>query len=63
MAVFREDIVRDDAQKPASAGHKVMGVRSYVSNDRQVEQMASRAVGHFGRLEAAFKNAGAMAPC
>jgi NAD(P)-dependent dehydrogenase (short-subunit alcohol dehydrogenase family) len=61
MADFREDIVRSEAQKLASAGQKAIGIHCDVSDDRQVEQMVSRAVSEFGRLDAAFNNAGVMA--
>src|SRR6201993_3728632 len=61
MADFRGDIVRSEAQKLASAGQKAIGIHCDVSDDRQVEQMVSRAVSEFGRLDAAFNNAGVMA--
>jgi NAD(P)-dependent dehydrogenase (short-subunit alcohol dehydrogenase family) len=61
MADFREEIVKSEAQKLASAGHKAMGLRCDVSDDAQVEQMVSRTVSEFGRLDAAFNNAGVMA--
>jgi NAD(P)-dependent dehydrogenase (short-subunit alcohol dehydrogenase family) len=61
MADFREDIVKTEAQKLAAAGHKVIAVRCDVSDDTQVEQMVDRTVAEFGRLDAAFNNAGVMA--
>lgn len=61
MADFREDIVRSEAHKLASAGHKVIGIACDVSDDLQVERMVGRAVSEFGRLDAAFNNAGVMA--
>ncbi|HTW45317.1 MAG TPA: glucose 1-dehydrogenase [Acidobacteriaceae bacterium] len=61
LADFREEVVKDEAQKLMSAGHKAIGIRCDVSDDRQVEQMISRAVSEFGRLDAAFNNAGVMA--
>jgi NAD(P)-dependent dehydrogenase (short-subunit alcohol dehydrogenase family) len=61
MADFREDVVKSEAQRLASAGHKAIAIRCDVSDDSQVEQMVSRAVSEFGRLDAAFNNAGVMA--
>jgi NAD(P)-dependent dehydrogenase (short-subunit alcohol dehydrogenase family) len=61
MADFREDVVQGEAQRLLHAGHKVIGVRCDVSDDVQVEQMVSRTVSEFGRLDAAFNNAGVMA--
>jgi NAD(P)-dependent dehydrogenase (short-subunit alcohol dehydrogenase family) len=61
LADFREDIVRAEARKLGAAGHKVMAIRCDVSDDAQVEQMVERTVAEFGRLDAAFNNAGVMA--
>src|SRR5947207_4677311 len=61
MADFREDAVKAEAQKLVVAGHRAMAVRCDVSDDAQVEQMVDRTVAEFGRLDAAFNNAGVMA--
>jgi len=61
LADFREDVVKAEAQKLAAAGHKALAVRCDVSDDAQVEQMVERTVAEFGRLDAAFNNAGVMA--
>lgn len=61
LADFREDLVKHEAQKLASAGHKALAVRCDVSDDAAVEQMVNRTVAAFGRLDAAFNNAGVMA--
>jgi NAD(P)-dependent dehydrogenase (short-subunit alcohol dehydrogenase family) len=61
LADFREDVVKAEAQKLAAAGHKVIAIRCDVGDDAQVEQMVERAVSEFGRLDAAFNNAGVMA--
>lgn len=58
MADFREDMVRSEAQTLINASHKAIAVRCDVSDDRQVEEMVKRAVAEFGRLDAAFNNAG-----
>src|SRR3569833_937619 len=61
MADFREDMVRSEAQTLVNESHMVIAVRCDVSDDRQVEEMVKRAVAEFGRLDAAFNNAGVMA--
>jgi NAD(P)-dependent dehydrogenase (short-subunit alcohol dehydrogenase family) len=61
MADFREDVVKAEAQKLIAAGHKAIAVRCDVSDDAQVEAMVDRTVAEFGRLDAAFNNAGVMA--
>jgi len=61
LADFREGAVEAEAQKLAAAGHKVIAVGCDVSDERQVEQMVKRTVSEFGRLDAAFNNAGVMA--
>ena len=61
LADFREDAVKTQAQKLVAAGHKAIGLRCDVSDEQQVEQMVNRTVAEFGRLDAAFNNAGVMA--
>ena len=61
LADFRDDVVKAEAQKLVTAGHKAIGILCDVSDDGQVEQMVKRTVDEFGRLDAAFNNAGVMA--
>ncbi len=61
LADFKEDAVKAAAEKLAAAGHKALAVRCDVSDDAQVAAMVDRAVAAFGRLDAAFNNAGVMA--
>jgi NAD(P)-dependent dehydrogenase (short-subunit alcohol dehydrogenase family) len=61
MADFREDVVLGEAKKLVDEGHKVIGIRCDVCDDAQVDKMISRTVSEFGRLDAAFNNAGVMA--
>jgi NAD(P)-dependent dehydrogenase (short-subunit alcohol dehydrogenase family) len=61
LADFREDAVKAEAQKLVTAGHKAIGIRCDVSDDAEVEQMVKCTVNQFGRLDAAFNNAGVMA--
>jgi NAD(P)-dependent dehydrogenase (short-subunit alcohol dehydrogenase family) len=44
-----------------AAGHKALAVRCDVSDDAEVASMIVRTVAEFGRLDAAFNNAGVMA--
>jgi NAD(P)-dependent dehydrogenase (short-subunit alcohol dehydrogenase family) len=61
LSDFREDAVKTSAQKLAESGHKAIALRCDVSDDSQVAAMVDRAVAEFGRLDAAFNNAGVMA--
>jgi NAD(P)-dependent dehydrogenase (short-subunit alcohol dehydrogenase family) len=61
LADVREDLVTAEAQQLVAAGHRAIAVRCDVSDDAQVAAMVDRAVGEFGRLDAAFNNAGVMA--
>ena len=42
----------------ANKGHKTLAVRCDVSDDAQVEAMVKQTVAIFGRLDAAYNNAG-----
>src|SRR3954451_16606405 len=61
LADYNEDAVERAAAAIVSAGHKAIAVRCDVSDDVQVAAMVDRAVAEFGRLDAAFNNAGVMA--
>jgi NAD(P)-dependent dehydrogenase (short-subunit alcohol dehydrogenase family) len=61
LADFRDDEVKAAAEKLVAGGHKALAVRCDVSDDAQVAAMVDRAVAEFGRLDAAFNNAGVMA--
>ena len=61
LADFREDAVKVEAQKLMAAGYKAIAFRCDVSEDAQVAAMVDRTVAEFGRLDAAFNNAGVMA--
>jgi NAD(P)-dependent dehydrogenase (short-subunit alcohol dehydrogenase family) len=61
LADFREAAVIAEARKLVSAGHKAIAVRCDVSDDDEVEAMVKRTLTEFGRLDAAFNNAGVMA--
>src|SRR5437763_5572837 len=61
LADFKEDAVRAAAEELVAAGHRALAVRCDVSDDAKVAAMVDRAVAEFGRLDAAFNNAGVMA--
>jgi NAD(P)-dependent dehydrogenase (short-subunit alcohol dehydrogenase family) len=61
LADFKEDAAKTAAQNLVAAGHKAVGVHCDVSNDTQVVAVVERTVAEFGRLDAAFNNAGVMA--
>lgn len=61
LADFDEDAVKRAAEEIVSSGQKAVAVRCDVSDDAQVEAMVERTVAVFGRLDAAFNNAGVMA--
>jgi len=61
LADFKEEAVQAAARDLAAAGHKAIAVTCDVSDDAQVAAMVDRAVAEFGRLDAAFNNAGVMA--
>jgi NAD(P)-dependent dehydrogenase (short-subunit alcohol dehydrogenase family) len=61
LADVREDVVKSEAQTLAAAGYKAIAARCDVSDDAEVASMVDRTVAEFGRLDAAFNNAGIMA--
>src|SRR6266498_5045436 len=61
LADVNEASVKAAVQKLVAAGHKAIAVRCDVSDDAQVATMVDRTVAEFGRLDAAFNNAGVMA--
>jgi NAD(P)-dependent dehydrogenase (short-subunit alcohol dehydrogenase family) len=61
LADFKEDAVKAEAEKLVAAGHKALAMRCDVSGDAQVAAMVDHTVSEFGRLDAAFNNAGVMA--
>ena len=58
LADWNEEAVRAAADGLAARGHKVLAVRCDVSDDAQVEAMVDQTVAAFGRLDAAYNNAG-----
>lgn len=61
LADVKEEAVKAEAEKLIAAGYKALALRCDVSDDAQVAAMVERTVAEFGRLDAAFNNAGVMA--
>ena len=57
-----EDAVRAAADELTRAGHKALAIRCNVADERQVEAAVAQTVAAFGRLDAAFNNAGIQSP-
>src|SRR5258708_3039484 len=58
LADWNEASVRSAAADLAAKGHKTLAIRCDVSNDAEVESMVAKTVETFGRLDAAYNNAG-----
>ncbi len=61
LADVREDLVKAEAQKLVADGYNAIAAPCDVSDDAEVAAMVDRTVAEFGRLDAAFNNAGVMA--
>jgi NAD(P)-dependent dehydrogenase (short-subunit alcohol dehydrogenase family) len=58
LADWNEKAVRSAAEELTAQGHKALAIRCDVSDDAQVEAMVKETVATFGRLDAAYNNAG-----
>jgi NAD(P)-dependent dehydrogenase (short-subunit alcohol dehydrogenase family) len=58
LADYKEDVVTAAAERLIAAGHKAIAIGCDVSDDVQVAAMVDRTLSEFGRLDAAFNNAG-----
>lgn len=58
LADWNERAVRAAAEELAARGHQTLAVRCDVSDDGEVESMVQKTVATFGRLDAAYNNAG-----
>jgi NAD(P)-dependent dehydrogenase (short-subunit alcohol dehydrogenase family) len=61
LADFNKDAVQAAAQQVVAAGHTAVAVHCDVRDDAHVAAMVDRTIAAFGRLDAAFNNAGVMA--
>lgn len=62
LADINEAQARATAKQLVDAGHKAIGIRCDVTNEADVRVMVEQAVSTFGRLDAAFNNAGVNSP-
>jgi NAD(P)-dependent dehydrogenase (short-subunit alcohol dehydrogenase family) len=62
LADLHEEAVRAAAGKLAAAGHKAIGIRCNVAVEAEAAAMIEQTVSAFGRLDAAFNNAGVQSP-
>ena len=62
LADVNEAAARAVAEQLVAAGHKAIAIRCDVSDEAQVKAMVEQTVSTFGRLDAAFNNAGVQSP-
>ncbi|RKF51047.1 glucose 1-dehydrogenase [Paraburkholderia fungorum] len=62
LADYNEAAVRSAAEQLVSGGHKAIAVRCDVAEEKQVKEMVDLTVSTFGRLDAAYNNAGINSP-
>ncbi len=62
LADINEDAVRSVAGELTATGHKALAIRCNVADEADVEAMIAQIVSTFGRLDAAFNNAGVQSP-
>ena len=62
LADINEAAVRAAAADLVAAGHKAIGIRCDVADEAEVAAMVQATISAFGRLDAAFNNAGVQAP-
>jgi NAD(P)-dependent dehydrogenase (short-subunit alcohol dehydrogenase family) len=58
LADTNAEAARSAADELAALGHQALAISCDVADDAQVEAMVERTVSHFGRLDAAYNNAG-----
>lgn len=62
MVDVNEDAVKNAAAELNAAGYSAIGIRCNVANIDEVKAMVDQAVTTFGRIDAAFNNAGVQCP-
>ncbi|MGA8658152.1 MAG: SDR family NAD(P)-dependent oxidoreductase [Chthoniobacterales bacterium] len=62
LADVNEAAVHKAAKQLIAAGHKAIAARCDVADDAQVKAMVEQTVSAFGRLDAAYNNAGEQSP-
>lgn len=58
LADTNDEAVRSAAGELSARGHKALAIKCDVADDAQVEAMVEQTVAAFGRLDAAYNNAG-----
>ena len=61
LADYRVELVEQEAEKLRASSARALALACDVSDEAQVAAMIERTVAEFGRLDAAFNNAGVMA--
>jgi NAD(P)-dependent dehydrogenase (short-subunit alcohol dehydrogenase family) len=62
LADINDAAVRSATADLVAAGHKAIGIRCDVAEDAEVAAMVKQVVSTFGRLDAAYNNAGVQSP-
>jgi NAD(P)-dependent dehydrogenase (short-subunit alcohol dehydrogenase family) len=62
LADVHENAVRSAVEELVSAGHKAIAVGCNVADEAEVAAMVEQTVSTFGRLDAAYNNAGVQSP-
>jgi NAD(P)-dependent dehydrogenase (short-subunit alcohol dehydrogenase family) len=62
LADVDQAAVQRAADQLVQAGHQALAIRCNVAEDEEVAAMIEKTVGAFGRLDAAFNNAGVQSP-
>jgi NAD(P)-dependent dehydrogenase (short-subunit alcohol dehydrogenase family) len=62
LADVNENAAQSAAAQLISAGHQALALRCNVAEEAQVKAMVEKTVSAFGRLDAAFNNAGVQSP-
>ena len=62
LADIRADVLDAATQELAAAGHRVIGLAGDISDEAYVKSLVEKTVKTFGRLDAAFNNAGIQSP-
>ena len=62
LADVNEAAVQEAADQMVAAGQRALAIRCNVAIEAEVKSMVERAVSAFGRLDAAFNNAGIQSP-
>jgi len=62
LADINENAARSAANDLIAAGYRAIGIRCDVADEAQVAAMVDQTISTFGRLDAAFNNAGIQVP-